>query len=79
MKLNHKSTEWLLYILVGVIVVALILLRLTHLAVFAWISVITPFVWLPFELIFNRCPHCGKYLGRQIGRYCRHCGKELEE
>ncbi len=27
--------------------------------------------------LFNRCPHCGKHLGRDTGLYCPHCGKKL--
>lgn len=25
-----------------------------------------------------RCPHCGQHLGRDVGRYCTHCGEELD-
>ncbi len=25
-----------------------------------------------------RCPHCGTHLGRDVSRYCTHCGEELE-
>ena len=28
-------------------------------------------------LIFNRCPHCKRYLGKSYGGYCPHCGKKL--
>lgn len=30
------------------------------------------------HFFFYRCPHCGKLLGREAGKYCQHCGKELE-
>lgn len=29
-----------------------------------------------FFLIFFRCPHCGRHLGRDHGPYCQYCGKE---
>jgi len=29
--------------------------------------------------IFWRCPHCARYLGRDVGEFCTHCGKKLEE
>jgi hypothetical protein len=32
-----------------------------------------------FYFIFNRCPNCGKYLGRARGKYCQHCGEKLDE
>ncbi len=30
-------------------------------------------------LVFNRCPHCGKHLGRSGGYFCQHCGEALDE
>lgn len=26
--------------------------------------------------LFIRCPHCKAHLGREVGRYCPHCGKK---
>ena len=51
------------------------------------------YIWEPFLIIgaiiavscliphflFNRCPHCGKLLGRDGGDFCQHCGKKLEQ
>ncbi len=28
--------------------------------------------------LFNRCPHCGKNLGRSEGEFCPHCGKQID-
>lgn len=25
-----------------------------------------------------RCPNCGKWLGSDMGEYCRHCGGKLD-
>ena len=33
---------------------------------------------LVFDIIFYRCPNCGKYLDRSYGDYCPHCGVEME-
>ncbi|MBQ4040075.1 MAG: hypothetical protein IJC91_02965 [Oscillospiraceae bacterium] len=30
------------------------------------------------HFLFNKCPHCGKNLGRNAGRFCQFCGKEYE-
>lgn len=30
------------------------------------------------HFLYNKCPHCGKNLGRNAGRYCQFCGKEYE-
>ncbi len=32
-----------------------------------------------FIVVFYRCPHCGKHLGRSGGKYCPYCGKELNK
>ena len=79
MRSNRKRAELATYMIVGVIVLSLILLRMTGQMLFGWIAVVSPFVWLIFELIFDRCPHCGKFLGRQIQKYCHHCGEKLED
>ena len=31
------------------------------------------------EFLFNKCPHCGKYLGKNYGRFCQFCGKSLKD
>lgn len=30
------------------------------------------------HFLYNKCPYCGKQLGRNEGKYCQHCGKELD-
>ena len=32
-----------------------------------------------FKMLFYRCPHCGKFLGRDTCRYCPHCGENVNE
>lgn len=50
-------------------------------------------LWGPFTIIgaivafsclipdhrYNRCPHCGKPLGRNTGTFCQHCGGKIDE
>ena len=31
------------------------------------------------DFLYNRCPHCGKLLGRNEAAYCQFCGEKLEE
>lgn len=31
------------------------------------------------DLLFNKCPHCGKNLGRNLGDFCQFCGKPIDE
>ena len=30
------------------------------------------------HFLYNKCPHCGKQLGNNEGKYCQHCGSELD-
>ena len=30
------------------------------------------------DYLYNRCPHCRKRLGRNEGKFCHHCGKEID-
>ena len=33
-----------------------------------------------FLVVFNRCPHCGRFLGHAGGAaFCPHCGDKLDE
>ena len=32
-----------------------------------------------FQLVYYRCPHCGKYLDRSGGDFCPYCGKNVNE
>ena len=39
--------------------------------------VMVAFLWVEFSM--NRCPHCGRYLGRNWGQFCQHCGERVRE
>lgn len=30
------------------------------------------------HFLYNKCPNCGKQLGRNEGKYCQHCGKQID-
>ena len=30
------------------------------------------------NLLFYKCPHCGKHLGRNGSDFCQHCGKSID-
>ena len=29
------------------------------------------------HFLYNKCPHCGKQLGRNDSKCCPHCGEEI--
>lgn len=55
------------------------------------IIVLLAYFWKPFvcvgvivglsglipHFLYNRCPHCGKQLYRNEGKYCQYCGNNL--
>lgn len=44
-----------------------------------WIGAIVMVSCLIPHFRYNKCPHCGKQLGRNEGEYCQHCGKQLDD
>ena len=32
---------------------------------------------LPLNLAWMRCPECGKWLDRDPGNFCKHCGAQI--
>lgn len=30
------------------------------------------------DFLFNKCPHCGKHLGRNEAKFCQFCGKPID-
>ena len=33
--------------------------------------------FLAVEFFMNRCPHCDRYLDRNWGQFCQHCGERI--
>lgn len=31
------------------------------------------------DFLYNKCPHCGKRLGRTEGKYCQFCGGQIDK
>nr|WP_298060215.1 hypothetical protein [uncultured Blautia sp.] len=45
---------------------------------FFMVGVIVAFLCLIPHFLFNKCPHCGKQLGRNEGEFCQFCGKHID-
>lgn len=43
------------------------------------VGLIVAFSCLIPDFLFNKCPHCGKRLGRNYGDFCQFCGKPLDQ
>lgn len=78
MKLGKVKT--IAYILIGVLCVLLFAMAITRVAAFGYITSAGIVAIVFFEWKFWRCPYCDKFWGRldDKGKYCRHCGKEIE-
>lgn len=78
MKLTLRKKR---YIIMAVGIVSLIVLVLSELSDVNWL-----FFWgfLGFIVMFAldfawlRCPHCGEWLGKYPGDYCKNCGEKLD-
>ena len=45
------------------------------LAVIGFIVVLSGLV---LDFLYNKCPHCGKHLGRNTGDFCHNCGGKID-
>lgn len=43
------------------------------------VGLIVAFSCLIPDFLFNKCPHCGKRLGRNNGGFCQFCGNPLDQ
>ena len=68
------------FLLAGCVLMALFLLlcAATEKKVYGYIGAAAAFTSLIFWLVFGRCPVCGGFLGRIAGKYCPHCGEEID-
>ncbi|MBQ7896480.1 MAG: hypothetical protein IJ364_08020 [Oscillospiraceae bacterium] len=42
------------------------------------IGAVVAFSGLIPHFLYNKCPHCGRQLGRNDGDYCQHCGGAID-
>jgi hypothetical protein len=43
-----------------------------------YIGIAVLFSCLIPHFLFNKCPHCGRQLGRNEGDFCQFCGEKLD-
>lgn len=76
MRLRNVIT--MVRVLVVLIVVFVLLARVTQATAFICLAIGMPFVLLVVELVFWRCPDCGKFLGGLYVKHCPNCGSKLD-
>ena len=78
-KMNLKKTRKVILSLFVAIFVTGMAAGILESMVFAVITLGLCVALVAVSLTFWRCPHCGEYLGRNVGQYCTHCGKKLDD
>lgn len=43
-----------------------------------YVGMVVAFSCLIPDFLYNKCPHCGKRLGRNEAEYCQHCGGKID-
>ena len=76
-QLKHVRIIGWISVILGILLILLGgWLRLFWLIIIALIEMLAAIIFLA---IFNRCPHCGRFLGHAGGAtFCPHCGEKLE-
>lgn len=76
--MNLKTVKILQYSLLGIAVLCVALLSIKESSVLGVLGILSAFGSLLVNLIFWRCPKCGKWLGRDSKNFCTHCGATLD-
>lgn len=77
--MSLKTVRNVMLVLAIAIVVFLLLVIVTDVILFGYLTISLTFVYCLFLLVFWRCPKCHKFLGqlRKI-QFCGKCGEKLE-
>lgn len=73
-----KTVKLLEVVLIGLAFLCLALLYMKESTFFGVLGVLSAVGSLLVNLVFWRCPKCGKWLGRDSKKFCTHCGAPLD-
>lgn len=73
-----KTVKILEIALIGLAFLCLALLYVKESALIGILGVLSCVGMIAVNLIFWRCPKCGKWLGRDSKHFCTHCGAPLD-
>ena len=77
--MSIKTVRTMLVTIAAAITVCLVLMLLTLIDIFGYLTIALTAVYFIFLFAFWRCPNCHKFLGRmQKYQTCKHCKKTLE-
>ena len=75
--MKPKQAKKLIWILCAIGIVAMLFSYLYPLCLLVGVVAVGAAVFL--DLRFYRCPHCGRFLWRNNGDFCQHCGESIDE
>lgn len=73
-----KTVKILEVALIGLAFLCLALLYVKESTFIGVLGVLSAVGMIAVNLIFWRCPKCGKWLGRDAKNFCTHCGAPLD-
>ncbi|MGI5885156.1 MAG: hypothetical protein ACOX83_09360 [Candidatus Spyradocola sp.] len=68
----QKLRDTLLIVGTGIMLLGVISEPLFLVGVIVAVSCFIP------HFLFNKCPHCGRQLGKNEGEFCQFCGKHID-
>ena len=74
--LKLKTVKRIMY--AGYLLAAICICLIFLSQVFTYTALAVAVLTFLFGLKYYRCPDCGYFVGRNTGRYCAGCGKELD-
>lgn len=74
-----KTVKVLEGVLIGFAVLCMALLYTFEKNLFGILCLLSLAGAVGVNVVFWRCPRCGRWLGRDGGEFCRHCAAELDE
>lgn len=76
-ELKPQQVKKIFEITAIVTVIVVLLSTTVNNLVIAVIGLVVMTAALVFNIVYYRCPYCGKHLGRDGGDFCQHCGKKF--
>lgn len=71
-KKAQKLRNYLIFIGIAIMLLSYVYEPLLYVGAVIEFSSLIP------HFLYNKCPYCGKQLGRNEGNYCQHCGKRID-
>lgn len=79
-KITPRKALYVFCALLALAAASALIGQASHLSVFVIAGPLFLFVAVIFDIVFYRCPHCGKPLGHNsVMGFCPCCGKKIEE